>query len=137
METLAIKNGRHPIREESCQGVTFIPNDTYATNQSRLQIITGCNMAGKSTYLQQTALIIILAQIGSYVPADYASIPIFTELFTKISNDEGPDLEASSFSAEMREMTFLLKESTSKSFCIVDELGNGFYIAIPTRFADG
>lgn len=120
--TLAIKNGRHPIHEEFSRS-PFVPNDAYSTNQSRLQILTGCNMAGKSTYLRQIALIVILAQIGCFVPADYASMPIFEELFTRFATDGGPDLAASSFSAEMREMAFILREATKKSFCIVDELG--------------
>lgn len=95
-DTLAIKNDRHPMLDNFSTS-PFYPNDTYSTNKTRLQILTGCNMAGKSTYLRQTVLIIILAQIGCFVPAEYAFLPIFRELFTKFSNDEGQDLDASSF----------------------------------------
>lgn len=80
-------------------------------------------MAGKSTYLRQTALIVILAQIGCFVPADHASVPIYDQLFTRVSNDEGLDLDASSFATEMREMSFILTEMTPRSICFIDELG--------------
>ena len=122
--TLAIKDGRHPIREK-IYSEKFIPNDAYATQQSRFQIITGCNMSGKSTYIRSLALMAIMAQIGSFVPASYASFPIFHQLFARISMDESVEANISTYAAEMRETAFILRNVNKRSMVIIDELGRG------------
>jgi DNA mismatch repair protein MSH4 len=123
-ETLAIQKGRHPIREV-IHRTKFIPNDIYATQQNRFQIITGCNMSGKSTYIRSVALIAIMAQIGSFVPAEYASVPITHQLFARISTDDNIEANVSTFAAEMREAAFILRNVDHRSMVIIDELGRG------------
>ena len=122
--TLAIKDGRHPIREK-IYSEKFIPNDAYATQQSRFQIITGCNMSGKSTYIRSLALMAIMAQIGSFVPASFASFPIFYQLFARVSMDESIEANVSTYAAEMRETAFILRNVNKRSMVIIDELGRG------------
>ncbi|MCJ1395492.1 MutS protein msh4 [Xylographa bjoerkii] len=122
--TLAIKNGRHPIREK-IHSDKFIPNDVYATQQTRFQIITGCNMSGKSTYIRSVALMAVMAQIGSFVPAAYASFPIHYQLFARVSMDDSIEANTSTFAAEMRETAFILGNINNRSLVIVDELGRG------------
>ncbi|RYC60541.1 hypothetical protein CHU98_g5673 [Xylaria longipes] len=97
----------------------FVPNDAYANEQHRFQIITGCNMSGKSTYIRMVALVQIMAQIGSFVPAQYAVFPIIQQLFVRMSTDDNIEANMSTFSLEMREMAFIL------SLAIIDELGRG------------
>ncbi|KAG9298500.1 hypothetical protein G9A89_016497 [Geosiphon pyriformis] len=121
-DTLAIKSGRHPMRE-SLFIDKFIPNDTYASNATNFQLITGPNMSGKSTYLRQIALMCIMSQIGSLVPAEYASFRIVDQLFTRISNDDDMETNASSFIVEMRETAYILQNITDNSLVIIDELG--------------
>ena len=123
-QTLAIKSGRHPIREKISTN-QFVPNDVYATLQSRFQIITGCNMSGKSTYIRSIALMTIMAQCGSFVPASYASFPIFHQLFARISIDDSIEANVSTFAAEMREIAFILHNVEKRSMVIIDELGRG------------
>ncbi|KAK6362814.1 MutS protein msh4 [Orbilia blumenaviensis] len=123
-DTLAIKDGRHPIREK-IHKEKLIPNDVYASQQTRFQIITGCNMSGKSTYIRQIALMTIMAQIGCYVPASYACFQITTHLFARVSMDDGIEANVSTFAAEMRETAFILKNATEGSMVIMDELGRG------------
>lgn len=123
-QTLAIKSGRHPIREKA-QQEKFIPNDAYATKQSRFQIITGCNMSGKSTYIRSLALMAVMAQTGSFVPATYASFPIIHQLFARVSTDDSIEANVSSFAAEMRETAFILRNVDERSMVIIDELGRG------------
>ncbi|EDN06749.1 hypothetical protein HCAG_03279 [Histoplasma mississippiense (nom. inval.)] len=123
-DTLAIKAGRHPIREK-IHSDKYVPNDAYATQQSRFQIITGCNMSGKSTYIRSLALMTIMAQIGCFVPAQYASFPIVHQLFARVSTDDNVEANVSTFSAEMREMSFILRNIEPKSMVIIDELGRG------------
>ncbi|GAB1191872.1 hypothetical protein APSETT444_001056 [Aspergillus pseudonomiae] len=123
-DVLAIKSGRHPIREK-IHTKKFIPNDAYATPQSRFQIITGCNMSGKSTYIRSLALMTIMAQIGSFIPAEYASFPIVHQLFARISTADDLEANVSTFAAEMREMAFILRSIEPRSMVIVDELGRG------------
>ncbi|SMR57480.1 unnamed protein product [Zymoseptoria tritici ST99CH_3D1] len=123
--TLAIHSGRHPIREKIHTTQKFVPNDVYATQQTRFQIITGANMSGKSTYIRSVALITIMAQVGSFVPATYASLPIIHHLFARISIDDNIEANVSSFAAEMRETAFILHNITPHSMAIVDELGRG------------
>ncbi|OJD16553.1 hypothetical protein AJ78_03290 [Emergomyces pasteurianus Ep9510] len=129
-DTLAIKAGRHPIREK-IHSDKYVPNDAYATQQSRFQIITGCNMSGKSTYIRSLALMSVMAQIGCFVPAQYASFPIVRQLFARVSTDDNVEANVSTFSAEMREMSFILRNIAPKSMVIIDELGRG------TSTADG
>jgi DNA mismatch repair protein MSH4 len=123
-DTLAIRAGRHPIRER-IQEAKYIPNDVYATQQKRFQIITGCNMSGKSTYIRSVALIQVMAQVGSFVPAQYASFPIIRQLFARVSLDDNIEANVSTFAAEMREAAFILHNIDGQSMAIVDELGRG------------
>ena len=122
-QTLAIRNGRHPI----CEAISekYVPNDAYATQQTRFQIITGCNMSGKSTYIRSLALMAVMAQIGSFVPASYASFPLFHQLFTRMSTDDSVEANVSTFASEMREMAFILRNIDERSMVIIDELGRG------------
>ncbi|KAH2062345.1 hypothetical protein KXV70_008498 [Aspergillus fumigatus] len=123
-DVLAIKSGRHPIREK-IHTKKFIPNDAYATQQSRFQIITGSNMSGKSTYIRSLALMTIMAQIGCFVPAEYASFPVMHQLFARVSTSDDLEANVSTFAAEMREMAFILRNIEPRSIVIVDELGRG------------
>ncbi|KAK3677810.1 MutS protein msh4 [Recurvomyces mirabilis] len=123
-ETLAVSAGRHPIREK-IHNTKYIPNDVYATQQTRFQIITGCNMSGKSTYIRSVALVTVMAQIGSFVPAQYAAFPIIRQLFARVSMDDNIEANVSTFAAEMRETAFILRNVDKQSMVIVDELGRG------------
>lgn len=123
-DVLAIKSGRHPIREK-IHTKKFIPNDADATQQSRFQIITGSNMSGKSTYIRSLALMTIMAQIGCFVPAEYASFPVMHQLFARVSTSDDLEANVSIFAAEMREMAFILRNIEPRSIVIVDELGRG------------
>ena len=123
-DTLAIRAGRHPIREK-IHNTKYIPNDVYATQQNRFQIITGCNMSGKSTYIRSIALMQVMAQIGSFVPAQYAAFPIMRQLFARISMDDNIEANVSTFAAEMRETSFILRNIDRQSMAIIDELGRG------------
>lgn len=123
-KALAVKSGRHPIREK-IHSQRYIPNDAYASQQSRFQIITGCNMSGKSTYIRSLALMVVMAQIGSFVPATYASFPIFHQLFARVSTDDCIEANMSTFAAEMRETAFILRHVDERSMVIIDELGRG------------
>lgn len=123
-DVLAIKSGRHPIREK-IHADKFVPNDAYATQQSRFQIITGCNMSGKSTYIRSIALMTVMAQIGCFVPAVYASFPVRHQLFARVSMDDSIEANVSTFAAEMRETAFILRNVDKRSLVIVDELGRG------------
>ncbi|KAI1118957.1 muts domain V [Nemania sp. NC0429] len=123
-DTLALKGARHPI----CERVNpeqFVPNDVYANEQHRFQIVTGCNMSGKSTYIRMVALLQVVAQIGSFVPAQYAAFPIIQQLFVRVSTDDSIEANMSTFSLEMREMAFILRNINNKSLAIIDELGRG------------
>lgn len=122
--TLGIKAGRHPIREK-VQNSAFIPNDVFATQQSRFQIITGCNMSGKSTYIRSVALMTVMAQIGCFVPAEFASFSIIKQLFARISIDDSIEANVSTFASEMRETAFILRNVDQDSLVIIDELGRG------------
>lgn len=123
-QALAIKNGRHPIREK-IHAEKYVPNDAYATKQKRFQIITGCNMSGKSTYIRSLALMAVMAQIGCFVPASYAAFPIFHQLFARVSIDDCIGANISTFAAEMRETAFILRNVDKRSLIIIDELGRG------------
>lgn len=123
-DALAVKDGRHPIHE-LVHNEKFVPNDAYATQQNRFQIITGCNMSGKSTYMRSLALMAIMSQIGCFVPASYASFPIYQQVFARASSDDSLEANVSTFAAEMRETAFILRNVDSRSMIIIDELGRG------------
>ncbi|KHJ32550.1 putative dna mismatch repair protein msh4 [Erysiphe necator] len=123
-DCLAIKSGRHPVREK-VHPEKYIPNDVYASPQNRFQIITGCNMSGKSTYIRSIALMTIMAQVGSFVPASYASFPLITQLFARVSIDDSNEANISTFASEMRETAFILRNINKNSLAIFDELGRG------------
>ena len=121
---LALKAARHPIKERN-NNVKFIPNDVYANRQTRFQVITGCNMSGKSTYIRSVALASVMAQVGSFVPAEYAAFPIVEQLFARVSINDNIEANVSTFAAEMREMAFILHNIDDHSLAIIDELGRG------------
>lgn len=121
-----IKNGRHPVVEKMIPNDMFIPNDTYLdSGQNRLSIITGPNMAGKSTYMRQTALIVLMAQIGSFVPAEAARIGIVDRIFTRVGASDDLASGQSTFMVEMNEVANILRNATSNSLLILDEIGRG------------
>ena len=121
-----IKGGRHPVVERMISDGMFIPNDTYLDNgKKRVSIITGPNMAGKSTYMRQTALIVLMAQIGSFVPADSASIGICDRIFTRVGASDDLASGQSTFMVEMTEVANILKNATRRSLLILDEIGRG------------
>ncbi len=122
---LIIEEGRHPVLEKVLGPHNFIPNSLYMNETSRLHIITGPNMGGKSTFLRQNALIIILAQMGSFVPASYAKIPVFDRVFTRIGAGDELIRGRSTFMVEMSDCANILKNSTPQSFVILDEVGRG------------
>ena len=124
--TIEIRGGRHPIIEESLKSETFIPNDTHLDDkESRLILITGPNMAGKSTYMRQVALIVILAQIGSFVPATHAQIGVVDKVFTRIGASDDLSRGQSTFMVEMAETANILHNTTPRSLVILDEIGRG------------
>lgn len=122
---LAIKAGRHPIHEKAHSQESYVPNDVYADRQKRFQIITGCNMSGKSTYIRSIALMTVMAQIGCFVPAQYASFPLVDQLFARVSMDDCIEANVSTFASEMRETAFILRNVGKNSLAIIDELGRG------------
>ena len=125
-DVIDIKEGRHPIVEQSIGRDNFIPNDTYLCNRdNQLVILTGPNMSGKSTYLRQVALIILMSQIGSFVPADSATVGIVDRIFTRIGAQEDLAAGQSTFMVEMTEAANILNNATSRSFIILDEIGRG------------
>ena len=123
---LDIKNGRHPVVEQMITNDLFIENDTYLDNHNnRIAIITGPNMAGKSTYMRQTALIVLMAQIGSFVPAASANIGIVDRIFTRVGASDDLASGQSTFMVEMNEVANILRNATSNSLLILDEIGRG------------
>lgn len=121
-----IKNGRHPVVEKMINNDMFIANDTYLDNGSkRVSVITGPNMAGKSTYMRQTALIVLMAQIGSFVPAEKAKIGVVDRIFTRVGASDDLASGQSTFMVEMTEVTNILRNATAKSLLILDEIGRG------------
>jgi DNA mismatch repair protein MutS len=123
---LKIIEGRHPVVEKFIKDDEFVPNDTYLDNKdNRILIITGPNMAGKSTYMRQVALIAILAHMGCFVPAKEAHIPILDRIFTRIGASDELAYGHSTFMVEMTEMSHILKNATPKSLLILDEVGRG------------
>ncbi|KAG0034942.1 MutS protein msh4 [Podila clonocystis] len=126
-DTMAVKQGRHPIIERLHEN-TFVPNDIYASYAHTFQIITGPNMSGKSTYLRQVALLCIMAQIGSFVPAEYATFRIMDQVFSRICNDDNIELNASTFMVEMKETAYILQNVSDKCLVIMDELGRAYAV---------
>ena len=123
---LDIKNGRHPVVECIVGEENFVANDTYLnTDENIINIITGPNMAGKSTYMRQTSIIALMAHIGSFVPAEYADIPIIDRIFTRVGASDDLSQGQSTFMVEMSEVSLILKNATDKSLVILDEIGRG------------
>ena len=121
-----IKNGRHPVVENMIQNDMFVANDTYLdNNKHRISIITGPNMAGKSTYMRQTALIVLMAQIGSFVPAESATIGVVDRIFTRVGASDDLASGQSTFMVEMTEVANILRNATKHSLIILDEIGRG------------
>ena len=125
-QSLTIVEGRHPVVEKMLQGTPFVPNDTHMDGGEGLAaIITGPNMAGKSTYMRQVALIVIMAQIGSFVPARSARVGVVDRVFTRIGASDDLASGQSTFMVEMTEVAALLQNATSRSLLILDEIGRG------------
>lgn len=124
--TIDIREGRHPVVEKMISHEMFITNDTYLDNaQNRISIITGPNMAGKSTYMRQTALIVMMAQMGSFVPAKSADIGLVDRVFTRVGASDDLASGQSTFMVEMNEVANILRNATDKSLLILDEIGRG------------
>lgn len=124
--TIDIKGGRHPVVEQMIEHDMFIANDTYLDGgKKRVSVITGPNMAGKSTYMRQSALIVLMAQIGSFVPAEKASIGIVDRIFTRVGASDDLASGQSTFMVEMTEVANILRNATAKSLLILDEIGRG------------
>jgi DNA mismatch repair protein MutS len=124
--TIEIIGGRHPVVEQTLAAERFVPNDTYLSNQDcQLIILTGPNMAGKSTYLRQVALIVLLAQMGSFVPAEKATIGLVDRIFTRVGLVDEIATGRSTFMLEMEETANILNNATPKSLIILDEIGRG------------
>lgn len=123
---LDIKEGRHPVVEQTLANSTFVPNDCYLDgNGYRLGLITGPNMAGKSTYMRQVALIVLMTQIGSFVPAEAASVGVVDRIFTRVGASDDLATGQSTFMVEMNEVANILNNATNKSLIILDEIGRG------------
>ena len=121
-----IQAGRHPVIEKMLGPGAFVENDTYLDKEeNRLSIITGPNMAGKSTYMRQVALITLMAQVGSFVPATSARIGVVDKIFTRVGASDDLSMGQSTFMVEMMEVSTILKEATSNSLVILDEIGRG------------
>ena len=128
-DDLFIKNGRHPVLEKILPLGEYVSNDlelkSNSTDTTQFMILTGPNMAGKSTFMRQNALILILAQIGSWVPADFAKIGIADKIFTRVGASDDLTLGQSTFMVEMIETSYILNSATSRSFILLDEIGRG------------
>jgi len=122
---LHIVAGRHPVVEVTQREEPFVPNDTHFAQDEAILVITGPNMAGKSTYLRQVALIVLLAQIGSFVPADEARLALVDRIFTRIGAQDEISAGQSTFMVEMVETANLLNHATSRSLLVLDEVGRG------------
>ncbi|MGD9419065.1 MAG: DNA mismatch repair protein MutS [Verrucomicrobiota bacterium JB025] len=125
-KTFAVTNGRHPVLEQTLTDTKFVPNDTELDpDEARLQILTGPNMAGKSTYIRQIALIAVMAQIGACVPADDATIGLVDRIFCRVGASDDISRGQSTFMVEMSETALILNHATDKSLVILDEIGRG------------
>ena len=125
-DEIKIENGRHPVIEKMIGSGEFVENDTYLNQrEDRLSIITGPNMAGKSTYMRQVALITLMAQLGSFVPAQQAKIGVVDKIFTRVGASDDLSMGQSTFMVEMTEVATILKNATPRSLVILDEIGRG------------
>ncbi|KAK0624840.1 muts domain V-domain-containing protein [Bombardia bombarda] len=125
-DKLVLKTSRNPVMEARKVYADFTANDVYSGNEtSRFQIITGGNMSGKSTFIKGVGLIQILAQMGCFVPAQHATVPICDQLFARMSTEDKPESNLGTFGVEMREMDYILRQATDKSLILIDELGRG------------
>ena len=125
-DAIRIRDGRHPVVEQYVKGSYFVPNDTELdTNRNRLMLITGPNMAGKSTYMRQVALIVLMAQIGSFVPAAEAHVGVVDRIFTRVGASDDLASGQSTFMLEMNEVSYILRNATRASLIIYDEVGRG------------
>ncbi|MDD3766668.1 MAG: DNA mismatch repair protein MutS [Eubacteriales bacterium] len=124
-DKLIIKDGRHPVVEKTLSGQMFVPNDAILDSNDRFAIITGPNMAGKSTYMRQVAIIVLMAQVGSFVPASSAHIGVVDKIFTRVGASDDLASGQSTFMVEMNEVAHILNNATSKSLIILDEIGRG------------
>jgi len=124
-DILAIKQGRHPLLDKMVSSGPPIANDTYASTTSNFVIITGPNMSGKSTYLRQIALLQVMAQCGSFIPAEYASFRLINQIFVRIGSDDDIEKNCSTFKLEMKEMNYIIRNIGESSLLIIDELGRG------------
>lgn len=125
-DTIVISGGRHPVVEQMISDEPFVPNDTHLSNRdAQMVILTGPNMSGKSTYLRQVALIVLLAQIGSFVPADSATVGIVDRIFTRVGAQDELAMGRSTFMVEMEETASILNHATPRSLVILDEIGRG------------
>lgn len=125
-DVLEIENGRHPVVEKMLdRDERFIPNDTELNDKDRLMVLTGPNMAGKSTYMRQVAIIVLMAQIGSFVPASKAHIGLVDQIFTRIGASDDISMGQSTFMVEMKEVSAILRNATRKSLLLLDEVGRG------------
>jgi len=123
---LEIKDGRHPVVEKMLTGTDrFVPNDTTLDDEHKIMVLTGPNMAGKSTYMRQTAIIVLMAQMGSFVPASSAHIGLVDKIFTRIGASDDISMGQSTFMVEMKEVAGILKNATSSSLLLLDEVGRG------------
>ena len=122
---IIIKDGRHPVIEKINLNENFVPNDTYINNEKFIHIITGPNMAGKSTYMRQVAIIVLMAHMGSFVPASSASICIVDRVFTRVGASDDLSRGRSTFMVEMTEVANIINDATYKSLVILDEIGRG------------
>ena len=123
---IEIEKARHPVVEKLINKLNYVPNDVYLNNfEEQLHIITGPNMAGKSTFMRQVALIVIMAQMGSFVPADYAKISICDKIFTRIGASDDLSSGRSTFMVEMKEVAYIIDNFTQNSLIILDEVGRG------------
>jgi DNA mismatch repair protein MutS len=124
--SILIKDGRHPVVEKTLPNNMFVPNDTFLDNgDNRISIITGPNMAGKSTYMRQVALLVIMSQIGSFIPASFAEVGVVDRIFTRIGASDDLSAGQSTFMVEMSEVADIIKNSTKNSLILLDEVGRG------------
>ncbi|EGD83637.1 hypothetical protein PTSG_04245 [Salpingoeca rosetta] len=124
-DTLAVKGGCHPILMSLNRRQELVPNDTFASKETSFIVITGPNMSGKSVYLRQVALLQVLAQLGSFVPAEFACFRVCDQIFTRIGNEDSFETNSSTFMVECQELNFILRNATEQSLIIIDELGRG------------
>jgi DNA mismatch repair protein MutS len=124
-DEIVIKDGRHPVVEQTVKEIPFVPNDIHLDEKQRILIITGPNMAGKSTIIRQVALIVLMAQIGSFVPAKEAKIGVVDRIFTRVGASDALPEGRSTFMVEMEETARILHQVTPRSLVILDEIGRG------------